>query len=175
MFPVREAESGEGEYRERLAIVRQRILGFVLRRLVPQEADFADAEEIAQSCIIVLWEQYPDKRNLPEMIAIAIGTARNQIARFRRHRGRESRPAVDPSEVAGEDLFEQIAARETTDRFLRAMLQLSPRCRELLRLKLIEQEEYSEIRMRLGIAGNIYEMMKRCHRALLRVAGGSRR
>lgn len=174
MFPVREADRGEGLYRERLAIVRQRILGFALRRLVPREADFADAEEIAQSCIVVLWEQYPEKRELAEMMAIAIGIARNKIARFRRDRGRDA-AAIEPSGVASDDLFERIAARETTDRFLRAMLLLSPRCREMLRLKLIEQEDYAEIRMRLGIAGNIYEMMKRCHQALLRVAAGSAR
>jgi DNA-directed RNA polymerase specialized sigma24 family protein len=70
---------------------------------------------------------------------------------------------------------ERVAAREEADRFLRAMLQLPPRCRELLRLKLIEQLEYAEIRMRMGILGNIYEMAKRCHQALLRLVGGSGR
>jgi RNA polymerase sigma factor (sigma-70 family) len=176
MFPVREADRGEDQYREYLALIRERILGFALRRLVPRDADFADAEEIAQSSIVVLWERYPDKRELGEMMAIAIGTARKKIAQFRRDRGRDSRVnAENSSDISGEDLFEHIAARETMDRFLRALLQLSPRCRELLRLKLIEQQEYAEIRMRLGIAGNIYEMTKRCHQALLRVAGGSGR
>ena len=73
----------------------------------------------------------------------------------------------------GADLFEQVAARESADRFLRAMLQLPPRCRELLRLKLVEQCDYAEIRMQMGISGNIYEMAKRCHQALLRLAGGA--
>jgi len=175
MFPVREAESGEDRYQEYLALIRERILGFALRRLVPGEADFADAEEIAQSCIAVLWEQYPEKRELGEMTAIAIGTARHKIAQFRRERERASRAAAEaPSGVADADLFERVAAREAADRFLRAMLQLPARCRELLRLKLIEQQEYAEIRMRLGISGNIYEMAKRCHQALLRLAGGGR-
>lgn len=175
MFPVREAGSGERLYQEHLALIRQRILAFSLRRLVPQEADFADAEEIAQSCIVVLWEQYPEKRELAEMTAIAVGTARHKIAQFRRDRERVSRAAAEPQlEPCGADLFEQVATREAADRFLRAMLQLPPRCRELLRLKLVEQQEYSEIRMRMGITGNIYEMVRRCHQALLRLVGGAR-
>jgi len=171
MFPVREADPGEESYQEHLALIRQRILSYVERRLVPREAGFAEAEEIAQSSIVVLWERYPGKRELGEMMAIAIGTARHKIAQFRRDRERISRAAADP---AGADLFEQVAARESADRFLRAMLQLPPRCRELLRLKLVEQQEYAEIRLRMGISGNIYEMAKRCHQALLRLAGGGR-
>ena len=171
MFPVREADSGEERYQEYLALIRRRILGFALRRLVPGEADFADAEEIAQSCIVVLWERYPEKRDLAEMTAIAIGTARHRIAQFRRDRERVSRAAADLPSSPSEDLFERIAAREAANRFLRSLLQLPPRCRELLRLKLVEQQEYAEIRLRLGISGNIYEMAKRCHQALLRLAG----
>jgi RNA polymerase sigma factor (sigma-70 family) len=172
VFPIREAEFGEERYQEHLALIRQRILGFALRRLVPREAGFGDAEEIAQSCIVALWEQYPEKRELGEMTAIAIGTARHKIAQFRRERERLSRAADAPPVPSAGDLFERVGAREQTDRFLRAMLQLSPRCRELLRLKLVEQQEYAEIRVRMGISGNIYEMAKRCHRALLRLAGG---
>jgi DNA-directed RNA polymerase specialized sigma24 family protein len=168
MFPVREVDFGEQQYQENLALIRQRILNFTLRRLVPREAGFADAEEIAQSCIAVLWERYPQKRDLAEMTAIAIGTARHKIGQFRRNRERDLRA---PETVSVDDLFEQIAARETADRFLLAMLRLQPRCRELLRLKLVEQLDYSEIRLRMGIAGNIYEMAKRCHRGLLRLLG----
>jgi RNA polymerase sigma factor (sigma-70 family) len=176
MFPIRGADFGKEQYQEYLALIRQRILGFTVRRLVPREAGFADAEEIAQSCIVALWAQYPDKRELGEMTAIAIGTARHKIAQYRRDRDRVSRAAADPQPgPSGEDLFERVAAREEADRFLRAMLQLPPRCRELLRLKLVEQQEYPEIRMHLGISGNIYEMAKRCHQALLRLVGGSGR
>jgi RNA polymerase sigma factor (sigma-70 family) len=173
MFPVRDADSGEDQYRDRLTLIRQRLLGFVVRRLVPSEAGFAEAEEIAQACVVALWEQYPQKRDLAEMTAIAIGIARNKIAQFRRDRERENHATLP--ERAGDDLFEAIAARETADRFLRAMLQLSPRCRELLRLKLVEQQEYAEIRLRMGITGNIYEMAKRCHQSLLRLVGGGAR
>jgi DNA-directed RNA polymerase specialized sigma24 family protein len=53
------------------------------------------------------------------------------------------------------------------------MLKLPGRCRELLRLKLIEQLSYAEIRGLTGITGNIYEMARRCFQALLRDLGGN--
>jgi DNA-directed RNA polymerase specialized sigma24 family protein len=175
IFRIGEADSGEREYQQHLATIRQRILGFALRRLTPHEAGFAEAEEIAQNSIIVLWEQYPEKRELAEMTAIAIGVARHKIAQFRRDRERLARAAGDAGGAAAPgDLFERVAAREDADRFLRAMIQLPARCRELLRLKLVEQQDYAEIRLRMGITGNIYEMAKRCHRSLLRLAGGAR-
>jgi RNA polymerase sigma factor (sigma-70 family) len=175
IFRIGEADSGEGEYQRHLATIRQRILGFALRRLAPHEAGFAEAEEIAQSSIIALWERYPEKRELAEMTAIAIGVARHKIAQFRRDRDRLAHASGETAGAAAPaDLFERVAAREDADRFLRAMLQLPGRCRELMRLKLVEQQDYAEIRLRLGITGNIYEMAKRCHRTLLRLAGGAR-
>src|SRR6476660_5509060 len=92
MLPVREEELEDRQYHQDLATVRERILGFVLRRLVPHRADFAQAEDIAQSCVAALWEQYPEKRELPEMVRIAIGTARHKIAQF--YRDREKMPDV---------------------------------------------------------------------------------
>ena len=172
MLPVREEDSGEKQYHADLALVRRRILGFVVRRLVPHHADLADAEDIAQSSVIVLLEQYPQKRDLGEMAAIAVGTARHKIAQFRRDRGK-MHDVADTTDHTGESLFEHTAARESMDRLLQAMLKLPVRCRELLRLKLIEQRDYAEIRMILGISGNIYEMTKRCHKALLRMTGGT--
>jgi RNA polymerase sigma factor (sigma-70 family) len=171
MLPVREAESGEGQYHANLETIRQRILSYVRRRMVPQHADFSDAEDIAQSCVVVLFEHYPQKRDLAEMTAIAVGTARHKIAQFRRDR--EKTPELaDMEPHSTERLFEHIAARESMDRLLRALLKLPVRCRELLRLKLIEQRDYAEMRMILGISGNIYEMTKRCHKSLLRIVGG---
>jgi DNA-directed RNA polymerase specialized sigma24 family protein len=171
MLPVREQESAN-DYHGHLALIRARILGFVTRRLVPHRADFADAEDIAQTCIVVLVEQYAGKRDLAEMTAIAVGVARHKIARFLHDRERAAVPDLHalPSPDA---LFDQLAARESMDRLLRAMLKLSDRCRDLLRLQLIEQRDYAEIRILLGISGNIYEMTRRCHKALLRIAGGA--
>ncbi len=172
MFAVRPTDAWEDRYQQNLALIRERVLGFARRRLVPHEADAAAAEDIAQACIVTLWERYPEKRELGEMTAIAIGTARHKIAQFRRDRERGPEAAAVETPQSG-DIFERVAARESVDRFLRAMLQLAPRCRELMRLKLIEECDYAEIRLRMGITGNIYEMAKRCHLALLRLAGGA--
>ncbi|HEX3879706.1 MAG TPA: RNA polymerase sigma factor [Bryobacteraceae bacterium] len=173
MFAVRGRDAGGDDYQRNLTLIRERILGFARRRLVPHEADFAAAEDLAQACVVTLWERYPEKRELSEMMAIAIGIARHKIAQFRRERERSPGAATDVELLPDEDVFEQIAARESVDRFLRAMLQLAPRCRELLRLKLIEEHEYAEIRLRMGITGNIYEMAKRCHKSLLRLTSGA--
>jgi RNA polymerase sigma factor (sigma-70 family) len=172
MLRVREEDRGERTYQDSLAIVRQRVLGFARRRMVPHQADLADAEDIAQSCVAVLMEQYPEKRDLAEMAAIAVGTARHKIAQFRREQARLH--TLPDADLPGPDrLFEYTAARESMDRLLSAMLKLPVRCRELLRLKLIEQRDYAEMRLLLGISGNIYEMTKRCHKALLRIAAGT--
>ena len=172
MLPVRDQEFPESQYHAHLATVRQRVVAFVRRRLVPHHADFADAEDIAQACVIVLLEHYPDKRELGEMAAIAVGVARHKIAEFLRTRERMH----DGADLAPDPdrLHDLVAARESMDRLLAAMLRLPARCRELLTLRLIEQHDYAEIRMRLGISGNIYEMMRRCHKSLLRLAGGGR-
>ena len=183
MLPVRQEDIADQQYHENLGIVRERILSFVLRRLVPHRADFAQAEDIAQSCVVALWERYPEKRELAEMVRIAIGAARNKIAQFHRDHARLpgiSDAAADHWEYSkagnphsGERLFERLAAREHTDRLILALLKLPDRCRELMRLKLIEQKSYAEIRNITGISGNIYEMASRCFRALLRGAGGN--
>jgi len=180
MLPVREEDIDDREYHENLRMVRERILSFVLRRLVPQRADFAHAEDIAQSCVVALWEQYPQKRDLAEMVRIAVGVARHKIAQF--HRDRERLPIITDAAMerwehnnphSGERVFESMAAREETDRLLLALLRLPARCRELLTLKLIEQKSYAEIRGITGITGNIYETVSRCFRVLLRYAGGT--
>jgi len=183
MLPAREEDLQFANYQENLKLVRERVLGYVVRRMVPHAAGFAQAEDIAQSCVVVLWEQYADRRELAEMVRIAVGVARNKIAQF--HRDRERMPGISDAAAdrwesrhpqnphSGERVFEHLAARQDLERLLRGMLELPARCRELMRLKLIEQKPYPEIREITGISGNIYEMTKRCFQALLRnVAGG---
>jgi DNA-directed RNA polymerase specialized sigma24 family protein len=117
------------------------------------------------------------------MLRIAIGTARHKMAQLQRDREKMpdiSDAAADRLEYrtghnphSGERVFERLAAREETDRLLMGMLRLPARCRELMRLKLIEQRSYAEMRGITGISGNIYEMARRCFRALLRNVGGT--
>lgn len=185
MFPVREEGSADERYHQDLATVRERVLGYVLPRLVPQRADFGEAEDIAQSCVIALWEQYREKRELAEMLRIAVGVARHKMAQLQRDRGKapdisdaaadrmESRFGSNPH--SGDRVVELVAAREEANRLLLAMVKLPVRCREVLRLKLIEQKSYEEIRGITGIAGNIYEVARRCLASLLRNVGGNSR
>jgi RNA polymerase sigma factor (sigma-70 family) len=182
MLPVREEGLDPAQYQDNLRILRQRILGFVVRRLPPHLADHGHAEDIAQSCVVALWERYPEKRELAEMVPLAIGVARNKIAQF--HRDRERMPGISDEDAdrresaggrnqhSGERVLEQICAREDMDRLLLGMLKLSGQCRELMRLKLFEEKSYAEIRSDMGVSGNIYEMARRCFRALLRNVGG---
>jgi DNA-directed RNA polymerase specialized sigma24 family protein len=182
MLPMREEDIEGQRYQESLKIVRARILGYVVRRLVPHSADFAQAEDIAQGCVVTLLEHYPEKQELAEMVRISVGVARHKIAQFHRDRERmpgisdaaadrwESRNAHNPH--GGEKLIERLAAREDLDRLLLGMLRLPARCRQLMQLKLIEQKSYAEIRAITGISGNVYEMAKRCFRTLLRDVGG---
>src|SRR5258707_12496263 len=142
MLPMREEDIEARQYHANLKLVRERILGFVGRKLVPHLADFAQAEDIAQSCVVALWEQYPDKRDLAEMIRIAIGVARHKVAQF--HRDRERMPGISDAAAdrresphSGERVFERLSAREDLDRLVLGVLQLPERCRTLLRLKLL--------------------------------------
>jgi RNA polymerase sigma-70 factor (ECF subfamily) len=180
MFPVREEGSADERYHQDLATVRERVLGYVLRRLVPDRADFGEAEDIAQSCVIALWEQYREKRELAEMLRIAVGVARHKMAQLQRDRGK----APDISDAAADRMESRFGsnphsgdrvAREEANRLLLAMVKLPVRCREVLRLKLIEQMSYEEIRGTTGIAGNIYEVARRCLASLLRNVGGNSR
>jgi DNA-directed RNA polymerase specialized sigma24 family protein len=116
------------------------------------------------------------------MVGIAIGVARHKAAELRRDH--EKRPGIsdwaadlreshDPQNPhSGERLFEKLAARESMNALILSLLKLSPRCRQIMTLKLIEQRSYAEIRIAMGISGNIYEMTKRCYQALLRISGG---
>lgn len=182
---MREEDTEAQRYQENLRTVRQRILGFVVRRLVPHSADFAQAEDIAQGCVVALLEQYSDKHELAEMVRIAIGVARHKVAQY--HRDRERMPGISDAAAdrresqyahnphSGEKVFERLAAREDVDRLLLGMLRLPDRCRQLLQLKLIEQKSYTEIRTITGISGNVYEVARRCFQTLLRNMGGSSR
>jgi DNA-directed RNA polymerase specialized sigma24 family protein len=118
------------------------------------------------------------------MMRIAVGVARHKIAQF--HRDRERMPGISDAAAdrcesehphnphSGDRVFEHLSARQDLERLLLGMLKLPARCRELMRLKLIEQKPYAEIREITGVTGNIYEMAKRCFQALLRnVAGGA--
>ncbi len=184
MFPVRAGDSEDRDYHSHLALIRaphSRV--YARRKLTPHHADFAQAEDIAQACVVALWQQYPEKRELGEMAAIAIGIARHKIAQFRREQGRESRSAFRRAGAGAArasralrrrtDARPRRRARTGIDRILLAMLQaLSALPRDSAAETDRAEKTTRRFGMLIGISGNIYEMTKRCHKSLLRIAGG---
>jgi len=170
----------EHEYQESLRTVRQRILGFLIAR----GHDRTEAEDVAQDCMVALLDRYREVRDGQEMIKLGVRIAFNRICQVYRDRKRVapiSEAAVDQMEFrsprnpdSGRRIEEKVECRDIVDRVVRGMLGLQPRCRELLRLLLIEQKSSDEIRAAMGIESNyLYVLRERCFRALRRSAGGS--
>lgn len=159
-------------YRENLQLVRERIRGFLLSR----HHHLSDAEDVTQDCIVALLGSYPHVRDRVEMLKLATRIACNRICQLYRDRARmahlpesgagELRAAGNPEDAA--------QRRELVDRILLGMMELQARCRDLLRMLLIEQKDYSEIRNALGIESDyIYVLRERCFQALKRNVGGT--
>jgi RNA polymerase sigma factor (sigma-70 family) len=155
-------------YRDNLQMVRDRIRGFLLaRRHHP-----SDADDVTQDCIVALLDRYPHVRDRIDMLKLATRIAGNRICQLYRDRARldqlpESTPAAGNAEEAAQN-------REMADRVLLGMMELQTRCRDLLRMLLIEQKDYSEIRALLGVESDyIYVLRERCFQALKRNVGGT--
>jgi len=159
-------------YRRNLELVRERLRGFLLAR----KHAASDAEDVAQDCILILLDRYPQVRDPIELLKLATRIAGNRICQVYRARARvasltpghpaDRSPADDPEEAAGR--------RELVDRILLGMMELQARCRALLRMLLVEQMEYAEVRAILGLdADYIYVMRQRCLQSLRRNVGGT--
>ena len=155
-------------YRENLQLVRARIRGFLLARRHPE----ADADDVTQDCIVVLIDRYPHVRDRIDMLKLATRIAGNRICQLYRDRARVTQFAEEPA--AAGDPGQTAQQRELVDRVLLGMMELGARCRDLLRMLLIEQRDYAEIRATLGIESDyIYVLRERCLRALKRNVGGT--
>lgn len=156
------------EYRDNLQMVRERIRGFLLaRRHHP-----ADADDVTQDCIVALMDRYPHVRDRIDMLKLATRIAGNRICQVYRDRARLARiPETAPAAGNAEEAAQH---REMADRVLLGMMELQTCCRDLLRMLLIEQKDYSEIRTLLGIESDyIYVLRERCFQALKRNVGGT--
>lgn len=162
------AEPDDSAYRENLQLVRERIRGFLLAR----RHDAADADDVAQDCMVALLQGYPHVRDRIDMLKLATRIASNRICQLYRERARVGELTVEPR--AAGDPEETAQHRELVDRVLLGMMELQTRCRDLLRMLLIEQREYAEIRAALGIeSAYIYVLRERCFQALKRNVGGT--
>jgi len=159
------------EYRANLELVHERIRGFLLAR---HHAP-ADADDVAQDCTLILLDRYPHVRAQIDLLKLATRIASNRICQLYRDRARTVPMAAGPKrETAAPDPEESTSRRELVDRILLGMMELQARCRDLLRMLLIEQMEYSEVRAALGLDPDyIYVLRQRCLQALRRNLGGS--
>jgi RNA polymerase sigma factor (sigma-70 family) len=159
-------------YRENLQTVRERIRGFLLVR----RHDANDADDVTQDCVVALLQGYPHVRDRADMLRLATRIASNRICQVYRDRARLVRfPEGEGHEPAAAGNPEETAQRrELVDRVLLGMMELQTRCRDLLRMLLIEQKDYSEIRVILGMESDyFYVVRERCFQALKRNVGGS--
>jgi RNA polymerase sigma factor (sigma-70 family) len=164
--------SADAEYRRNLELVRERVRAFLLSR---KQAE-ADAEDVAQDCIVILVDRYPNVRGQIDLLKLATRIAGNRICQLYRERARMA-PLV-PGHVADRSLYpdpeESAGRREMVDRILFGMMELQARCRDLLRMLLIEQMEYADVRAILGLDPDyIYVLRQRCLQALRRNVGGT--
>ena len=75
-------------------------------------------------------------------------------------------------DVTRSDFWLPDVLHRLSERDLRGKLQLAGRT--TARIVIADRgRNYSEIRLRMGITGNIYETAKRCHNTLLRIVGGA--
>jgi RNA polymerase sigma factor (sigma-70 family) len=124
--------------------VRERLLGFARRVLRPDVA-----EDLVQEVFVLLTTKYGHVHEPAERVRLGIAILRKKKAgHYRKERRRSEALAVDPVEadLATDDPDpEELAHRRLLQARVRlAVLRLSGRCRELVRLKL-EDRTFVEI------------------------------
>jgi RNA polymerase sigma-70 factor, ECF subfamily len=158
---------------EILARLRERILAFAASRISRDVA-----EDLAQEVLIVLHDKYPEVTRIEDLLPLSLQIMRFKMAGLRRkvqRRGEAGNVSVD--EIQLPDLSsspETYAQREEMTRKLTAAIEkLSPRCKELFRLKLLGKT-FAEIQEELDAASinTVYTWDSRCRKNLLDLMGG---
>jgi RNA polymerase sigma factor (sigma-70 family) len=159
------------QYGDNLQLVRDRVRGFLLAR----HHSPADADDVAQDCVAILLDRYPNVRERIDLLKLATRIASNRICQLYRDRARLAElPDAQPASNRSSNPEDLAGHRELVDRILFGMMELQSRCRDLLRMLLIEQKDYSEIRAMLGVESDyIYVLRERCLQALRRNVGGT--
>lgn len=158
---------------EVLRKLRERIVAFAASHLGRDSA-----EDLAQEVLLLLEEKYAGVERLEELVPLSLRIVRFKMMAVRRKAARRGEynpvPVTDiqlPDLEAGP--AESFERKELLERLARAMAQLGPRCRELLRLK-IEGRSFPEIRkaMGAGTLNTVYTWDHRCRKRLLELMGG---
>jgi RNA polymerase sigma-70 factor, ECF subfamily len=182
MSPIRSPETPlEQQYESDLELIRKRIREFATAKT---KIGKDRAEDVAQGCIVVLMEKYPHIRDLTTMMKIAIVVARNKMFEQFRQDKREMQFPDDRGDHANKfeeavpdpaDFLREMERRQVVDRILGAMVRLGERCRDVLRLKLIESKGSASIKEILGVnsINTVYTWERRCLQQLIDIAGGT--
>jgi RNA polymerase sigma-70 factor (ECF subfamily) len=179
MTPTRSPEPPlDQQYESNLELIRERIIKFATAKMK------RGAEDVAHGCIVVLIEKYAHVRDLPSMMKIAIGIARNKMfEQFRQDKREIQFPEntgdhANTFEEAVPDpaaILPELERRQVVDLILGAMLRLGEKCRNVLRLKLIENKSSATIKEILGVnsINTVYTWERRCLQQLIDIAGGT--
>ena len=128
------------------------------------------AEDVAQETLLVLWAKYSHLNKEADLVPLAFSICGRKIFEALRLQARvnsevpESAALSDPAP----DPHERLLNEENQRRFRAGIQALSPRCRELIRLRLLGRsagEIADAMHMRLG---TLYVWKHRCLKALTR-------
>jgi RNA polymerase sigma-70 factor, ECF subfamily len=157
-----------------LASLRERILAFATLRVSK-----AQAEDLAQEVLVVLYEKYGRVTEMSELVPLAFQVLRFKMLDAHRkslRRGEYNQESVENLPLAdpGDDPATQLDQKQRVDRLLAAMAELGERCRELFKWKL-EGNSFPEIQKLMGETSinTIYTWDLRCRKQLLSLMGGS--
>jgi RNA polymerase sigma-70 factor (ECF subfamily) len=180
MFSSPSSEANlEQQYEGHLQLIRERIVDFATPKIGRDRA-----EDVAQGCLLLLMQKYSNIRDLTTMLKISVGIARNKIfEQFRQDKREIQFPEatsdhVNTFEAAVSDrtdILRELERRQLVDRILAAMLHLGEKCRNLLRLKLVEHKGSADIQKLLGVnsINTVYTWERRCLQELINMAGGT--
>ncbi len=163
----------EAAREETLRKLRERIVAFAACHMGRDSA-----EDLAQEVLLLLEEKYAGVERLEELVPLSLRIMRFKMMAVRRkatRRGEYSQVSVTDIQLpdVGADPADSFARKELLERLERAVAQLGPRCRDLMRLK-IEGRSFAEIRklMGAGTLNTVYTWDHRCRKHLLELMGG---
>ncbi len=158
---------------EILTALRERIVAFAASRLSRDVA-----EDLAQEVLLVVHEKYAGVDRLDELLPLCFKIVRFKMLSLVRksvRRGERDQVPIETAPVTdGRESPEALAARnELTERLVRVIREMGPRCRELLRLKLAGKT-FAEIQTVMGVKSinTIYTWDFRCRKQALESLGG---
>ena len=157
-----------------LASLRERILAFATLRV-----SRAQAEDLTQEVLVVLYEKYARVTELSELVPLAFQVLRFKMLDAHRksfRRGEYNQESIEDLPLAdpGDDPATRLDQKQRVDRLLAAIGQLGERCRELFKWKL-DGKSFPEIQKLMGqnSINTIYTWDLRCRKQLLGLMGGS--